>query len=371
MISGIQSSFYHYCRHNDAKPIDITIYKKENSDKDLILGSLPYDWIKDFPKTEITELTQKVDDIFHNYSQKTASLDKSEIEEENKNLKKDLSEALKRDDIKIEYIDSGLFKHSQKITVGDYAYSFSTFKKNSNNSSERVISQYHGGCSEPTKIHYIYKNYSRGRVAKPFISRPTDYNIVTDNGYILKKYIDKNDTSREKTPLETVVTNYYPIIHFDKKDDNCVNGVIIDVGGMVKNINLIENKETRKNVMYFAKSINDYNNLIQSETEKTHHNEIIKIMKEDYNAETLIYNKLIEDKDFYNRDIREMIKPLSNLEQKIFKKKLRKLRKIHKVKTQLQKEDKFDDCVKYLGTYRYTSWKNKSLMYELFGQKFN
>ena len=371
MLSGIQSNFYHYCKRHDARPIDIMLYKKDHPDKELVLGALPYDWIKDIPQEEIPEVTQKVDKIFHEFSKRNAYSGRLKIEEDNQKLKEDLSEALRRDDIEIEYLDSGFFKHCQKITVGDYDYSFLTFKKDWKDGCDFVLSAFHGGYTEPTKVHYVYNNYSQGRVAKPFITRPTDYNAENDNGYMLKKYIDKDDKTRAKVELDPVVTNYYKICHFDKKEENCINGIITDVGGMDENVNFIEDKETRNNVIYFAKSIHDYNDMISKDIENLPQDKKMKIINAEFQAENLLYKGVTKDKDFYNKDYRELIKPLSELEQKVFKKKFRKLKKIHEVKTRLQKEGKFDECAKYLGTHRYTSWKNKAIQYELFEQRYD
>ena len=369
MISEIQSNFYHYCKHNNAKPLDICLYKKENPDKDLRLGALPFDWIKDFDKSEIPELTQKIDTIFYNYAKETANFKSCEFKSYNENLKKSIAETLKRDDVDVEYIGAGFFKNCQKITVGDYAYKLSTFKSDWKAPYRSLLSGSHGMYSEPAKIFYVYKNYSHGRVAKPFMSRPAEYSQFRDNGYILSKYIDKNDTQRAKGELDPIYLDYCRIIHTDKeRKGNEILGVITDVGGMEDNHDYIHDKEQRNSVVFFSKALKNYQFLTKDRLFGMNMMEADNLIKAEADAEDYVYNLLTKTDDFYEKDVEEITEPLYELEKELAIEKIGQLKSVHKLKTKLQKEGKFEECLNYLLKFKHNSWRDKSMQYEVFGR---
>ena len=228
------------------------------------LGALPLSIIKNLKKEDIKELTEKADKIFQNFSKKVSQIEiinkktlllnsihfKSKIDSFNTELK----ELFQQQNIQVEYIGSGSFKHCFSIKFDDeYKYTIQTFH---NFAALRCDWTRHGMIYEPQNYFMVYHNYSRGRIAKPFMSYTTTSEICS-GAYILTKHIS-NDYPRKSNRGEFVFSRD-KVISFDLNNpQNIKQGVIIDTGGFAYNQNYIKDPRTRNKRHEFAQILDNF-----------------------------------------------------------------------------------------------------------------
>ena len=361
-------NIYHYCKRNFAEK---NLLKIQLADEKRRLGALPIDWLKYVGHENYARTTKEVDRLFQEFALLT-EYKFNEKKEFFQNYYQDfgfikkLSDILKRKDINIEYVDEGAYKHCHKITVGNFKYALLTFKRDKyfKKQLEYDTDKGCGALLEPCRIFNLYKEYSQGRVAKPFMTRfVNNPNAAEYDGYMLIKFIDKNDSTRYKCDLPAFQKSYYKYKMTDFQPDNIINGVIVDIGMVIKNTNAMKSSKFRHNLFKFLGIIernhkeNFTSVLINSSDSKNAENIRIAI----HRAEEFVYILMKQGLDIYSTDIREFIKNLEPLEQKYVKNKIRKLKRVHKLKTQLIEQNEYEKYKPLVDSYvqTYGSWTIK------------
>ena len=298
------------------------------------LGCLPYDWLKNLKPDEFSKATKDVDEAFQIYAKKSGHVET--LEGISKQLVKKLKKILKRDDISMMYIGNGYYKECSKLTVGKFKYAFITmFEKFGYHPGDaRAFGKY----AEPQAIFFTYKKMPHGRVAKPFMSRfSTDYD---EYGYMLNKFIDENDLSRAKTPLNPLRDRFREYYIADSRErGNMINNIIIDAGGIERNENYIKDKNFRRNLFVFFDRI--YPDM-QNARWRTINNDGLINSKTVIPAEKFLTEQMDKGVDIFKADLRELLKPLNDEQQLYAKKLIRRLRNTHKLKCDLKAQGKYD-----------------------------
>ena len=342
-------NIYHYCKRNW---VDRDLLNISYSDESRRLGSLPYDWLKNQRSWKYARITRKIDKILRNFAVKGEAPmnDNKFFENFYKDFKfvKKMSRILKRNDIKIEYIDEGAYKFCHKLTVGDFDYALLTFKREvyPGNQLEWDTLRGCGALVEPCRIFDLYKEYSHGRVAKPFMTRFVNNTKVEEfDAYMLMKFIDKDDTSRAKSTLPELQKKFNKYEMTDFNLGNIINGIIVDIGRIEKSDEYMNSSEFRQNLFNILGKIErNHEENFNTIPEKGCKNidERKEINKAIHYAEDFIYSLMDKKIDIYNVDIREHIKNLSPLEQKYVIKKIRKLKKAHNLKLKLKQSGEYE-----------------------------
>lgn len=349
-------NIYHYCQRNF---VDRDLLDVKFSTESRRMGTLPYDWLKNEKQTNYAKLTEKVDKFFR----KIATRNRLSYRLEGYERK--LSRILKRKDVKIEYVDRGSFKDCHKITIGDYKYALLTFIRDSywKNQLERDTLNGSGPLVEPCRIFDVYKEYSHGRVAKPFMTRfVNNSNAEKYDGYMLMKFIDD---AHSKCDLPAYQQNFYKFNMVDFNQGNVINGVIVDIGQIKENDEYMQSDEFRQNLFNLLGKIEkNHEENFTTVPYKKFGNKANDNWTANHNAEEFIYGLMKDGVDIYNIDIREFIKNLNPLEQKYVIQRIRKLKKVHNLKTKLQQSGEYDKYQPYIEKYvkQYGSW---SLRHEL------
>ena len=337
----LQKSLLHSFKRKYVASKTIRQYLQQNPGVQRRVGSLPIDWLREIPKDEYAGVTAQVDDLFSKFAKDNLHIELIDSEPRasklNKDLEKQLTKILKRP-AKVEFVGWGAYKNCRKITVGDYSYALSSFFED----NENCLSETFGPTIEPQLHFYAYKNYSHGRIAKPFMAKYGS-NTNFDGTYVLMQYIDKNDTTRAKVNLNNLRINIGKLIHYDDNNNNSINGVFVDIGGMERNPERVDDKKIKNNLFVFFDRI--YNEFMRSSADDPN-----SVFEKWYNqkAEAFLTNKLRAGVDIYSVDLRELLAPLNPKEQKAAIKIVRRMRPMHNLKVQLQKADKYD---KYLINY--------------------
>ena len=343
-------NLYHWFKHDNVFAANINEYIKHYPDTKRRIGSLPIDWLKNLPRDEFAHATEQVDTALHEFA-KTVEENtflpalsnnndalRKHFAELSKNLIEALKQILKRDDIEIKYADEGGFKYCQKLTVGDYSYALSTFKPEK---SEVGPFATHGQYIEPQKIFWVYKKAPHGRVAKPFMSRFCVSDEAGYGGYILSKFIDKEDEKRAKKPLNPYRERFYPLTNGDNYNHkNEINGVWIECGDIEENpdYKYIPDKEFWKNLLIFLDGM---------QTSWNHYSR---------RAEKFLLEQIDNGKDIFNMDLRtlESDDPLICREAI---KMVQRLRTVNKLKTKLEAKGEFEQYLElinvFIGNYPY------------------
>ena len=383
-------NIYHHCQRNFVDKDLLNVPFKTGERR---LGALPYDWLKNRTSKEYAQMTEKVDELFRGFAViRTPLSDTDECiglydEEFNpvvkyyesvyKNFKfvEKLSKILKRDDIQIEYVNHGAYKHCHKLTVGKFKYALLSFiRGNLPEQLEFDTLLGNGALIEPCNIFDFYKEYSQGRIVKPFMTRfVNDTNAETFDAYMLVKYIDENDTSNVKCDLPAYQKQFYKYKMTDTNTGNIINGIITDIGKIEKNDYILESSELRQDLFAFYSLLvrNAYENLDVPVLQKKYNPDTAsQTEKAIHNAEEFVHN-LMKDGydngyDIYNIDIRPFIKDLPELEQKFVIKKIRALKKVHQLKLKFQQNDEYKHFYEaYLENYAET-YCSKTMKRELF-----
>ena len=347
-INSNKVNIFHKCKKTpmDYVKTQCTLLKYKVSERRL--GTLPSDWLKNLKKDEFSHATETVDKLFNAYAKECYKT--VEFTELNDKLAKDLGQVLKRNDIQVKYNDYGHFKECQKITVGNYDYAFLTFFENFDNIREPV----HGKYVEPQMIYYAYKNFSHGRVAKPFMSRIAANR--EESAYLLNKYIDIKDKNRKKVPLNPLRTRYSKLICRDSiRNGNTINGVLCDVGGTKLNERYISDKNFRENLGRFLDRIwADYIGIQRHNVEalakySVSKNEYNSIMK----AEKFLSELMDNEINIFSVDLRKYSKDLLPDEQKTAIRMVRRMRNVHNFKNELKAKGEYEKYRRILNEYTY------------------
>ena len=350
----------HYFKRHFAQNSDF-VFNQQFFNKNR-LGSLPYDWIRSISHQNISGVTEKVDRTFQEYALKMAdnTLSRDVFETENKNLRERLSRILSRDDVEVEFINKGFYKNCQKIKVGNYEYALLTFRDGVDNLEAHIYG--HGVKIEPCLIFYMYKNYSRGRITRPFMTRFSS-DINDRDAYILTKFINSADTKRSKK--KALLSERNRRYKFEPwGEGNFINGICIDVGGTLK----LDNAWPRDLVRLFSK-MRLYETIhfrldgipLSDCGEKA----IVERVNAAIKADNIICDLLNNGYDIYNRDNRDIINSLSPIERKVFLKKVRALKSFHKQKQELVKKGLYENYIETIRQkFHFKSEQKNPIMIE-------
>lgn len=305
------------------------------------LGALPFDWFKNLKPDEYAKATEKADKLFRTFSEESTKEKYETLDGLYADLVSGLKKVLHRDDIEMEYVGNGYFKECSKLTVGKFKYALITMfeKFGYVRGDDRAFGKY----AEPQAIFFTYKKMPHGRMAKPFMSSfSTDYN---EYGYMLNRFIDKNDTARAKTVLNPLRAEYreYSIPDIQRAD-NLINNVIIDAGGIVKNKDYIEDKNFRHTLDIFLDRI------FMEHIREDALWEVPKIKEIDIacRAENFLIEQRDNGIDIYKADLRELLKPLNEDERLYAIRMVRRYRNIHKLKLELKENGTYEAYKPYL-----------------------
>ena len=149
----------------------------------------------------------------------------------------------------------------------------------------------------------------------------------------------------------------------DFQEGNIINGVIVEIGKIKKNPNAMKSSKFRQNLFNFLGSIerNHEENFTTISYRKLNIDKVKDIEIAIHNAEEFVYSLMENGIDIYNIDIRKFIKNRNLLEQKYIIHKIRKLKKIHNLKVQLQNNGEYEKYKQYFKNYllSFGSWTIK------------
>ena len=291
-------NFYHYIKKHNLNQKELCEYLNAYPKTNRVIGSLPYDWIKSFPKNEIPQILENVAQSFSKFSQALTSIHtkdrfeairgaKVRMKKFQKQLQRELSEILRRDDVSVEYENSGSFKHCHKLSIGDYKYALSTFIDNDGwidkNFSDYFNEYNQGKGYEPQNSFTLYKNGEHGRWIKPFIAKIARENDF--DGFILSKFVEP--TRKSKFLQGIFERKHLKIKNDDYGMRNLVRGMYCDTGGSAFNADFIENKELRKLWQGLARRFDETNAIFQ----KYKYRSLDNIVSKDIDNNVNIFDK--------------------------------------------------------------------------------
>ena len=293
-------NLYHVVKKKNINSFELNGYLTKHPEFNRLLGALPYDWIRVIPKNEIKKCTENVAAAFSEFAQAITDIytrdpftpvrgAKLRLKKPQKFLVQKLKEFLQRQDVSVDYIDSGAYKHCHKITVGDYSYALSTFINNnesffmSNKHCDYFNKYFQGKGYEPQNIFTFYKNGEQGRWVKPFISKVARVNDT--DSFILSKFIEKSRPQKHFQGL--FERKHLKIKNNDCAIRNIINGVCIDSGGCIPNNNYIEDTELRHYSVLLARGFDRANNIF----ENYKYRYLDKLVANDINNDVDIFHK--------------------------------------------------------------------------------
>ena len=245
---------------------ELNQYLMANPQTNRRVGSLPYEWIKDFEPSQRARVTQEICDVFERFAIETKDLCEDDFYTTRMTVKKilglgpvfkelqsTLRRILQRKDVFVGYLGQGAVKMSSKIDVGGKGYAFSIFKdKGCRKGFKSYYTPGHGRGYEPQNIFMCYYKGAHGRNARPFMSLISNENDL--GGFTLTKYIDYTHPKKgHKTPLQR--SREYI---FDGDSHNQIHGISIEAGGKSANENHIFDRHDREIWYRFANIISGY-----------------------------------------------------------------------------------------------------------------
>lgn len=260
MTNFVSKNLLHVAKRRLVTPAEMS----QITNKNKFIGALPPEIITNIPAQHRGEITRHADSVFSDFAQSVAHISVSSDAHYtyyNESFKKyfppivhRLNSILNRGDTEISYIGSGSFKHCFLISFGQNSsnrYVLQTFQNKINFDAENFP---HGVLWEPQTYFTTYKQYSHGRIAKPFMARPSTKEVLSD-GYILVKCIDSNHAIKQKlgrfSGLRTKM--YNTDTH---GQNNSIRGIAVDAGGFVTNPTHIAATKTHHNWHELAMVLN-------------------------------------------------------------------------------------------------------------------
>ena len=230
------------------------------------IGALPPEIITQIPKEKKKDVTKRADFIFSVFSRSVAyvhvdshvhySLNEEHFKSYFPQITSELNKLFNRNDISISYIGSGTYKHCFMLSFGkgtQNRYVLQTFQNVVNIYKDHA----HGSVFEPQNCFTAYTGYSHGRIAKPFMSHPSNKEILS-GAYIVAKYIDNNHAY--KKPIGKFLQRRTRVLNTDVLNtDNTIRGITIDAGGFIKNPEHITAPQTRYHWHELAQILDNIN----------------------------------------------------------------------------------------------------------------
>ena len=337
------TKLFHYIKSNILYGSELKKHLAAHPDMERRIGSLPYEWLGNVKREDISEVTGRIFSALEEFSkvryeQGVCCYNFYDYEDNaayaSKKLLKTLQKELNREDINIDTnIGNGKFKVCTKLTVGDKSYALSSFSKTN-------ILDYaaHGAMYEPQMSFLAYKRGSQGRYARPFMARA----FSTINGsFILSKFIDK--THPVKCEMSPILRSREFIQNPDAPGENTIRGIAIDHGGSFVNDKYIKDPKIRNTWRKFAQKLNSENMLFCLPTHCINGKAECITGVQDY-----LYKLKEQGVDLCTVDAREIINDLSPARQVVAKKILRVLRKARKLKNEAIERGDFEYYQKLL-----------------------
>ncbi len=339
-IVPLQKNLLHSFKRKYVDAYSLQCHLKRHPETKRIIGCLPFDWLKRLPKDEFSKVTKEVDTVFSEFSILHLDRERCHAGEMAKFMDRRLEKALKkilhREDIYVNLEGNGSYKCCRKITVGDYSYALSTFLHDSERLYADTPKPTHGPKIEPQTQFFAYKNYSHGRIAKPFMAKlGTGQNL--DGSYILMQYIDKNYPVHSKPKGNILRDCVNKLHHNDVSENNQIHGIFVDIGGMKLNSTRVDDKEFKNNLFILFDRI--YKEFTRKNSKTIH-----PLFKRYENrAESFLISEIQNGTDIYSTDLRQLLKPLTNPEEKLAAiKMVRRMRNMHNLLVKLKKSGKFE-----------------------------
>lgn len=310
---------------------ELNKYFKSNPNTSRRIGALPLDFYREISTEERAGITKAVGDIFEGFSEEISNLKENthlcSADDFNTVLNKltlDLKKALKRNDIKSSYVNSGSFKDCYKLQVGNFAYALSIFKKYPIFDIRGYFRESHGKGNEPQNIFTAYKNYSHGRVCRPFLANLSDEN--SDGGFILSKFIES--TYPVKKELGVFQRSRLALRNIDTRG-NSINGVFIEAGGFIQSKRHIEDVTIRKKYQPFTECLDANVNLLKEPLANNVQSRLLEALEVGVDL-------------FSEEEVYKYIKTLPSEEQKIARKLVKHLNRIDFLKKQSIEDGTFE-----------------------------
>ena len=250
---GSSKKILHTARKKLVKAEAIKEILENASNSSRRIGALPFNVLKSIPESDRANVTMRVDEVFAEFArsvaQKSLSCEIQGVGNTNHNLypldgnklkaacvsdvavlAQTLKEILGTDDIDVSYLDHGLYKMVFKIRIGKEINVLSVFRPKYDPLFSKNQHSFH---VEPQNIFTAYKQYSHGRVARPFMARVSDGGEY-DGEYILSKFIDKDHSVKKSRRQFSTLRD--TLKNSDAEDgNNTINGIIIEAGGFYYN----------------------------------------------------------------------------------------------------------------------------------------
>ena len=240
MTDSTSKHVLHIAKKRIISSSEISQISNTHNDINAFIGSLPPEIVKEIPEKK--DITAQADFIFSVFSRSVAyvhvdshvhySLNTEYFQSYFPQITSELNKLFNRDDISVSYIGSGTYKHCFVLSFGKGAknrYVLQTFQNVVNFDKDHA----HGSVFEPQNCFTAYNKYSHGRIAKPFMSHPSNKEILS-GAYILAKYIDSNHAY--KKPIGKFLQRRTRVANTDiLNTENTVRGITVDAGGFIEN----------------------------------------------------------------------------------------------------------------------------------------
>lgn len=357
-VISLTNNLLHTFKHHYVDAYSLQLHLKQHPEAKRLIGCLPIDWLKNFPKDEFSKVTKEVDLAFSEFS--TNNLDRERCCDGqmayylDKGLEKTLKKILRRNDVEVEMIGCGSYKCCRKLTVGDYSYALSTFFHDNvklyNGDTPLPL---HGPKIEPQAQFFAYKNYSQGRIAKPFIAKyGTENNF--DGSYILMQYINDKNKPRAKKELNILRDDICNIWHEDASKENKINGIFVDIGGINLNPSPIDGKLKNNLLILFDRIYYEFQKHKKVDlTSLLDANSCFESVYLD-KAEKFLIEQMRKGVDIYSADLRQLLEPLNKpKEKKAAIQMVRRMRQMHKLLMKIKAEGELEKYLPYLDRNRY------------------
>ena len=269
-------NLYHIVKKRSINQHELSSYIIAHPEFNRLIGSLPYDWLKcALPSKDIKFLSESIALFFAEFAKAISDIHTRrhletirgavlKFKKFQKVLEQQLKDALQRQDISVNYVGSGSFKHCHRITVGNYDYALSTFINNEDWLNEKYSNYFNdyfqGKGYEPQNVFTLYKKGEHGRWAKPFFAKVAGKDDA--DGFILSKFIKKSGA--KKSPQGIFERKRLKFINNDYASRNTINGVFVDAGACVINNDYIENKEVRYLCLELARTFDRANKIVEN-----------------------------------------------------------------------------------------------------------
>lgn len=328
-------NLYHVVKKRSLNQHELNSYLKAHPEFNRVIGSLPYDWLKDLEqKSDIKQLRASVASAFSQFASDISDIhtrryleairgSKLKLKKFHKRLEQELKDILKRQDISVSYAGSGAFKHCHKISVGDYEYALSTFVNNKGFLNEKYSNYFNtyfqGKGYEPQNVFTMYKNGPHGRWVKPFFSKVS--RVDDTDGFVFSTFINKTRTP--KNLIGTLERKHLRVFCNDDNINNTINGVHIDVGACVINDKCLKKQTLRNQLLPIVRLFDSVNRIVDDYAYRS--------------LDNLVAGDICNNIDIFHKNYLKKYS-LSHSQKKVMSNIIRHLKSLEKLKNNAEKK---------------------------------